>query len=200
RHKKGRPKSPFFNGLQNSVLVFHLRADQITNGGRAGSRFYVLLGTQFLHRVLLVLNVFRLDGQADNAALAVDADDLGFDFVAFLQHVARIFNAVTADFGRLQRGFDIVAQIDDGALGVNFFHGTANDAALVIDGGVVGERIVFQLLDAQGDALTLRIDRQDDGIQLVALLEATHGFFAGFVPGDVGQVNQTVDAAVQTDE
>src|SRR5690606_5224425 len=158
------------------------------------------LGTQFLHSVFLVLNVFRLDGQADDAALTVDADDLGFDFVAFFQHVARVFNAVTADFRRLQSGFDIVAQIDDGAFGVNFFHGATNDAALVIDGRVVGERIVFQLLNAQGDALALRIDRQDYGIQLVALLEATYGFFTGFVPRDVGQVNQTVDAAVQTNE
>lgn len=69
-----------------------------------------------------------------------------------------------------------------------------------MQGRVVGERIVFQLLDAQGDALALRIDRQDDGFQLVALLEATYGFFADFVPGDVGQVDQAVDAAVQTDE
>src|SRR5690606_31087731 len=38
------------------------------------------------------------------------------------------------------------------------------------------------------------------GFQLVTFLEATYGFFADFVPGDVGQVNQTIDAAVQTDE
>src|SRR5690606_738595 len=44
------------------------------------------------------------------------------------------------------------------------------------------------------------IDRQDDGFDLVALLETTYGFFAHFVPGDVGQVNQTIDAAVQTNE
>src|SRR5690606_17124352 len=39
-----------------------------------------------------------------------------------------------------------------------------------------------------------------DGFQLVALLEAANGFFDHFVPGDVGQVNQTVDAAVQANE
>src|SRR5690606_40658794 len=91
-----------FSGSPNSVLVFHLRADQITNGGRAGGRLYVLLGAQFLDCVFFVLDVFRLDGQADDAALAVDADDLGFDFVAFLQHVARVFDAIPADFGRFQ--------------------------------------------------------------------------------------------------
>jgi hypothetical protein len=32
----------------------------------------------------------------DYAALAVNADDLGFYFLAFLQNVARVFNAVTA--------------------------------------------------------------------------------------------------------
>src|SRR5690606_12530827 len=65
---------------------------------------------------------------------------------------------------------------------------------------LVAERIIFQLRDAQGDALTRRVNRQDDSFQLVALLEATHGFFASFVPGDVGQVNQAVDAAVQANE
>jgi hypothetical protein len=52
----------------------------------------------------------------DYAALAVNADDLGFYFLAFLQNVARVFNAVTADFGGFQSRFDIVGQNDDGAL------------------------------------------------------------------------------------
>src|SRR5690606_16964936 len=112
----------------------------------------------------------------------------------------RVFNAVTADFGGFQGRFDIVAQIDDGAFGVNFFHDATDDGALVIDGHVVGERIVFQLLDAQGEALALRVDREDDGVPLVGFLEAANSPFTGFVPGDVGQVNQTVDAAVQTNE
>src|SRR5690606_24995641 len=96
--------------------------------------------------------------------------------------------------------FDIVGQSDDGAFSVNFFHDAFNDGAFVVLLNVLGERIVFQLLDTQGDTLALWVNRQDDGVQLVALLEATYGFFAHFVPGDVGQVNQTVDAAVQTNE
>src|SRR5690606_41005951 len=117
-----------------------------------------------------------------------------------LQYVARVFHAVTADFGGLQGAFDVVTQGDDGALGVNFLDGTGNDGAFLVQGNKVGERIVFQLLDTQGDALALGVNGQDDSFQLVTFLEATHGFFADFVPGDVGQVNQTVDAAVQTDE
>src|SRR5690606_20069812 len=116
------------------------------------------------------------------------------------QHVARVFNAVTADFGSLQNAFHFVGQSDDGALGVNVLHGATNNGAFLVQGGVVGERIVFQLLDAQVDALALPIDRQDHGVQLVALVEATHGFVTGFVPGDAGQVNQAVAAVVQPTE
>src|SRR5690554_983285 len=183
---------------QSVALVFHLLLDQITNGGRTGDQHFLL--AQILHGFLLVLDVLGLDRQADDAGLAVNTDDLGFDFVADVQHVARIFNAVTADFGGLQGTFDVVTQGNYRTLGVNFLDGTGNDAAFLVQGNEVGERIVFQLLDTQGDALTLRINGQDDGFQLVALLEAAYGFFASLVPGDVGQVNQTVDAAIQTDE
>src|SRR5690606_18852379 len=148
----------------------------------------------------LVFLVFSLDRQADDTALAVNADDLGFNFVADVQHVARIFNAVTADFGGFQSTFDLVSQGDYSALGVNFLDGTGDDGAFLVQRNEVGERIVFQLLDAQGNALALWVNRQDDSFDLVALLETTYGFFANFVPGDVGQVNQTVDAAVQTNE
>ena len=44
------------------------------------------------------------------------------------------------------------------------------------------------------------IDRQHHGLQLVALLVAAQGLLAGLVPGDVGQMHQAVDTAVQTDE
>src|SRR5690606_22743556 len=75
-----------------------------------------------------------------------------------------------------------------------------NDAALLELTNIADERIVRQLLDAQGDALTLGADGQDDCLDLVAFLERTYCFFARLVPGDVGQVNQTIDVAFQTDE
>ena len=65
---------------------------------------------------------------------------------------------------------------------------------------VAGERIPFQLLHAQRNALALDIDRQNLGFNFLALLVIAHGFFAGLVPRKVGQVNQTVDTAGQADE
>src|SRR5690554_267466 len=112
---------------QSVALVFHLLLDQITNGGRTGGQHFLL--AQILHGFLLVLDVLGLDRQADDAGLAVNTDDLGFDFVADVQHVARIFNAVTADFGGLQGTFDVVTQGNYRTLGVNLLDGTGNDAA-----------------------------------------------------------------------
>src|SRR5690606_31380264 len=96
--------------------------------------------------------------------------------------------------------FDVFGQGDDGAFGINFLHGTGNDGAAIILGNVVGEGIIFQLLDAERNALALRVDGQDDGLDLVALLVLAYGLFTRFVPGDVGQVNQTIDAAFQANE
>ena len=59
---------------------------------------------------------------------------------------------------------------------------------------------MIELLDAERDALALRVDRQHHGLQLIALLVATQGLLAGLVPGDVGEMDQAVDAAVQADE
>ena len=67
-------------------------------------------------------------------------------------------------------------------------------------GDPVGERILRQLLDAEGDALALRVDRDHDGLDRLALLVLAHGFLAGHVPGEVGEVHEAVDAARQPDE
>ena len=185
------------NGFGESVLA-HLLLNQITDGSRAVRLgFLIPLAASAATRLDLIL---RLDGQVDDAALAIDVDDLGFDAVAFVQHVASVFDAVSADLGSLEHGHDISRQLDMGFLGVDFDDAARDDGALVVDGQELGDRVGLELLDAQRDALALRIDREDDRFRFVALLELTNGFFAGLAPGDIGEVNQAVDAAFQTDE
>src|SRR5690606_17123176 len=75
-----------------------------------------------------------------------------------------------------------------------------NDAALFVGAHVVHEGIAGKLLDTQRNALTLGIDRQDNGFQLVALRVLAHGRLARFVPADVAEVDQSVDVAFQSDE
>src|SRR5690606_6083294 len=94
----------------------------------------------------------------------------------------------------------VVSQGDDSGFSFNFFHDTFNNGAFVILGNILREWVGFELLDTQRNALALWINGQYHGFQLVAFLVLAYGFFASFVPGNIGQVNQAVDAAVQTDE
>src|SRR5690606_16596119 len=64
----------------------------------------------------------------------------------------------------------------------------------------LAERILLELLDAQADALALRVHRQHHRLQGVALLEVAGHVLAAGVPAHVGQVDQAVDAAFQADE
>src|SRR5690606_26733337 len=86
------------------------------------------------------------------------------------------------------------------AFGIHRLDLAGHDGTLVIHRHEGGERVAVELLDAQGNALALHVDGQHDGFHFLALLEVAHGGFAGFVPGEVGQVHQTVDTGSQTDE
>merc|ERR1712072_461629 len=138
--------------------------------------------------------------QADHAVLAVNDGDSSFNFIAFVQNVTCIFNTVTADFRGFQRSFDTRSQLNGCAFGINCDDLTGHDSAFVVFSNELRERIAFQLLHAQRDTLTLRVDRQDNGFQFVAFLVVTNRFFAVVVPGNVRQVNQTVDTTIQTDK
>jgi len=154
----------------------------------------------FLHRGFFLGEVLGLDGEDNRAVLAIDAGDLGFHLIARLQRVASVFHAIAADFGGLQCAFDVLGQGDNSALGIHVLDRALHNRAFVMLGHVVGEWVFLQLLDTEGNALALRIDGENNRFDLVALFVLAHRLFAGLVPGDVGQVNQAVDAAFQADE
>src|SRR5680860_1704968 len=76
--KNGLLEPVFFDTTQKlifvGVLLLHLFLNEITNGGRTGGAF-CSLGTHSLNSLLVVFNVFRLDGQVDNAVFAINAND-----------------------------------------------------------------------------------------------------------------------------
>ncbi len=113
---------------------------------------------------------------------------------------AGVLDAVTRELGGTQVTVDAAAQVDDRALGIDFADDAAHDRALRVFGDPGRERILRQLLDAERDALALGVDGDDDGFDRLALLVLAHGFFAGDVPGEVGEVHEAVDAAGQADE
>src|SRR5690606_13094700 len=117
-----------------------------------------------------------------------------------LQHGARILDAIARKLGGAQMTFDAAAEIDDRTLGVDFADLAAHDRALRVLCDPGRERILRELLDAERNALALRIDRQHHRFDRLTLLVVTHGFFARHVPGDVREMHEAVDAARQADE
>eukprot|EP01136_Pigoraptor_vietnamica_P024358 Opistho-1_new@77345 len=183
-------------GVRLLLGVVQLGAQQGAQAGEARAFTRGLLA-QGRHGFLLVGVVLGLDRQLDVAGLAIHVHHHCGHFVAFFQHVARVFDAVTADFAGAQVTDDVFAQIDLGALGIHGLDLAGHDRALVVDRHEGGERIGVELLDAQRDTLAVDIDSQHDGFDFLALFVVAHGGFAGLVPREVRQVHQTVDAGSQ---
>src|SRR6185312_299964 len=180
---------------RRSVGLVELFLQQRAELGRtAGGRGIV---HRCLGSVFLVLGANR---ERQLATLAVHAGELGLDLVAHLQMQGGIVDALLGDVVGAQVTLDAFAQIDHGALRIDFLDGAVDDGAARIRRHELAERILLHLLDAERDALALRIHRQHHGLDLLALLEVAHEIFTGYLPGNVGQVHQAVDAAVQADE
>src|SRR5687768_14385262 len=186
-------------GWRLLALVAQLFAQQRTQPGRAAGS--VGRGTVVIRQgFLLVGFVLRLDRQLHGAALAIVADDLGFDFLADLQVLRSIVDALAGDVAGGDVAFHATFQLDGCALGVDFLHGAADDRTLGVGSHELTHRILLELLDAQRDALAFGVNGQHHGFQRVALLVVARHVFAGGVPAEVGQVDETIDAAVQADE
>ena len=76
------------------------------------------------------------------------------------------------------------------------FHGLTQEVAALYR----QPRILGQLLDAQGDSLAITVDVEYAGFHFVALCKAIVGVTNALAPRHVGDVNQTVDAIVDTDK
>ncbi|ABA50251.1 hypothetical protein BURPS1710b_2994 [Burkholderia pseudomallei 1710b] len=181
------------------VLAVELRLQQRAEVGRTG-RSGARIGLQAAHRFLLLGRILRLDRQVDAARLAIDVDHHRVDLLAFLQHVASVFDAILRDFRRTQVALDVRRQRDDRALRIDRLHDAVDDRTLVVHRDVVAERIAFELLDAERNAFLLDVDAEHDRLDFIALLVLADSLFAGFAPRQVRQVDEAVDAARQADE
>src|SRR5690349_9799780 len=81
-----------------------------------------LLGTVVGHRFLLLVHFLRLDRQRNRAGLAIHAREARFDFLAHLEHGARVFDAVAAQVAGTQLAFDAIAEVDDRGAHIDFLH------------------------------------------------------------------------------
>src|SRR5690606_30417233 len=183
---------------QRLLALVQLLAQQGTQLGGAGGGVVGLVDLgQGLGQLFLVLGA---DRELQHAALAIHAHELGLDLVADLQVLAGVLDPLLGDIAGAEVALDAALELDRGTAGVDFLDHAGDDAALLGAGHVLADRILLELLDAQRDALALRVHGQHHGLDGVALLEVADHVLAGGVPADVRQVHQAVDTAVQADE
>src|SRR5580698_6842106 len=144
RHSRGRSPKKGTRGLAaagartslvflpDDVLLEEVAERSVATGTRAAAAVV-------FHGLGFFLHLLRLYGQAQGAVLAVHAGEAGFHLVAFLEHRARILDAITRELGSTQVAFDAVAEVDGRALGVDRGDLAPHDAALRVIGQEVGE-------------------------------------------------------------
>ena len=122
--------------------------------------------------------VFGFDRQFDAAVFAVNRQDDGFYFIAFVQLGGQVFHAVSSKFRCRQVGFHFVCQGNHCAFGFNGFHCAFHQRTFVVYRQEVVEWVAFKLFDAQRNAFFFNINRQHNGFHFFAFFVFANGFFA----------------------
>src|SRR3954469_6647649 len=149
---------------------------------------------------LLLGDFQRLDRDLHLARLLVELDHPRIDLFADREAFGALIVAVAGEFGALDEGGEVGA--DDLHLDPAFLHlqHFAGHHGALLDVAGLGERIAFQLLDAERDAFLFDIDVEHDGFHRVALLEIVDPLLARKLPVEVGQMHHAVDVAFQPQE
>ena len=172
---------------------------QVTQAG-AG---LALLGDELLD----VLHLFPITdrlmrtglGQADLAIVRVDVQDadrqLGTHSVGALP-----VSITVGQLGDVNQTLDTIFELNEHAKVSDVNNGAFQDLSKEV-ASLSGEpRVLGQLLDPQGEALAVAIDVEHACLHLIALLEAIRGVTQALAPGQVTDVNQAVDAILDTDK
>jgi hypothetical protein len=101
----------------------------------------------------------------------------------------------------VQQTLEVLLELDEDAEVGDLGDGAADDhAGLVVLGDGVEPGVLGELLEAQGDPLLLAVHVDNDALDLVALLEQLVGVGDLLGPGDIGDVEEAVDAGLDLDE
>ena len=151
----------------------------------------------FLPRIVLEL----LDAETDALVGLVDIDDDGFDFVALLEHFARMIDlAGPGNVRDVDHAVDAFFEFHERTVG-----GQVADRALDLVPDHVADfdlvpRIGLELADAEGDLLLVAIDAEDDGFDFLAERENVGRARDALGPGEFGDVDEAFDAFLDFDE
>ena len=194
-------RGPGYSGLAFAGTVFLLG---LFEGGfhpaeEVGALGGVLHGGAFLLELRVGVRG-GLDGETDAALRLVQADDAGLDFLAGLEHVLHLGDALLGDLGDVDEAVEVAFERDERAEAGDLADGALDllaDLEAVLDGlpGILGE-----LFQPERDALVGLVDAEHLGLHGVALLDDFRGVGRLAGPGHVGDVDHAVDALLQLHE
>ena len=154
----------------------------------------------FLFLELFLRVVGRLDGEANPAIRAVDLDHAGADFLAHLEGILDLVDAILADLADMHQAVDVVLESDERTKACELGDLAGDEVAdlvVVVDGF---PRILGQLLDAGGDALVFAIDLEHLCLDFHALLEHFGRVVDLARPRNVGHVDHCIETFLQPHE
>ena len=136
-----------------------------------------------------------LHAERDLAVALVDVEHHGLDHVAHVDQLRRVLDALgPRHLGDVDQALDAGLELDERAVVGERDHLAADALADRVAHRRVAPRIGLDLLQAQRDALGLRVEAQHLHLDLVADLEQL-ARVVDPAPGHVGDVQQAVDAA-----
>jgi hypothetical protein len=150
---------------------------------------------EFAREILPGIRQALLHAERNAAALLVDLEDHHFDLVADLHHLGRMHVLVgPVHLGDVHQALDARLDLDEGAV-VGEVGDLAEQArALRIAARNADPGVLAQLLQAERHAILLGVELEDLGGDLVA--DVDHfGRMLDAAPGEIGDVQQAVDAA-----
>src|SRR5690606_17500573 len=181
------------------LLVFRigLLEGRTQNVAERGTR----IGGAVLSNGFLFFRDFqRLDRKLDLAGGAIELRHAGIDLVADSETLGALVATVAGQFRTADEGGHIVfANRHLKAVLGHGSHRAGNDRTLA-DVAERFHRVATKLLDAERDALLLRVNVEHDRFHDLALLVVGHGLFAGPVPVEIGHMHHAVHIGVEADE
>src|SRR5262245_51108476 len=170
------------------------------------ARFWRIAGRRFgaafaAFGAFLAFFTEALAAQADLALGRIDAQNLHFDLVADFDDVLGAFDLVVGQLRDVQQSFQPLFQLDkDAEVGELGDLALLDVARMVACRDVAFPRVVGHLLHAQGNAFPLLIDREDDALDLVVLVEHIGRMADLAHPAHVADVQQAINALLDLDE
>ena len=135
-----------------------------------------------------------LERQRDAAALEVDVDDLDEDLVADLHDLLGDLDVALGQLGDVHQALDALVDADERAERDELGDLARDDLTDLVGAGELTPRVFLRRLQRQRDALAVQVDVEDLDGDLLAHLDDL-GRVVDVLPGQLGDVHQTVDAA-----